>query len=90
MPDIHDLRRAGLSLRQADYWTRRGWLRPYNPDCGTGHGRIWPHTEVRVAAAMSRLIAAGLTVEAAHTVARGQAELAPGITVTVTDLGVAA
>jgi hypothetical protein len=27
MADVYDLVRAGLTYRQADYWTRKGYLR---------------------------------------------------------------
>lgn len=81
MADVNALLRAGLTYRQADHWTRRGYLRPTNPDCGSGHGRDYPASEVRVAGVMVRLVAAGLTVEAAHTVARGESQLAPGVRV---------
>lgn len=85
MSYTHDEMRAdtGLTSRQLDHWTRAGYLRPENPDCGTGHARRWPYAELKVARVMARLAKAGLTVEAAHRVARGQEELAPGVRVLV-------
>lgn len=77
----------GLTYRQLDYWTRQGYLRPVNPDPGSGVQRRWPEEELVVARLMRRLIAAGLKVEAAHRVARagGKAELSPGVWAEVTD-----
>jgi hypothetical protein len=82
MATIHDLTRVGLTARQADHWTRRGWLHADNADCGTGYQRTWPDSEVRVAATMAVLTRAGLVVPAAERVARG-GDLAPGIRVVV-------
>lgn len=78
---------AGLTYRQLDYWTNKGYLYSTNSGCGSGHERHWPDSELRVAATMRRLVEAGLTVKAAHTVARGGSELAPGVRVLV-DSGV--
>lgn len=73
----------GLSYRQLDYWVRVGYLRPGNPTGGSGTVRSWPDDELAVAQTMARLVAAGLTVAAAHMVARGDAEIAPGVRVLV-------
>lgn len=74
--------RAGLTIRQVDYWSRVGWL---HPDGGNGSGtsRRFGPEEIRVAVIMARLTAAGIVPEAANRVARGQAELAPGVRVLV-------
>lgn len=74
----------GATYRQVDLWTRKQLLRPENATPGSGLARRWPAEEIRVGTAMARLVAAGLTPEAAHRVARG-GQLAPGITVTLTD-----
>lgn len=86
-PDPQDSPKAAgaITYRQLDYWTRRGYLKPGNAGAGSGHWRRWSAEERAVAAMMARLIAAGLTVEAAHKVARagGRVELAPGVVVEV-------
>jgi hypothetical protein len=81
---------AGISYRQLDYWTRRGYLRPgmERSKFGSGQGgrsRVWPPAEVAVACRMARLVAAGLIPEAAAELARapGRHVLAPGITIEV-------
>lgn len=76
----------GISYRQLDYWVRRGYLRPGNADLGPGFRRTWDDDERRVATLMARLVRAGVSVEAAHRVARagGSLELAPGVRVEVT------
>lgn len=60
------------TYRQLDYWVRRGYLHPVG---GVGHGnpRDWPLSELRVARAMAVLTEAGLTVKAAHDIARSRA-----------------
>ena len=88
MAGIDDLcARAGITTRQANYWTSRGYLRPYNAGRGTGHALDWPPAEVAVAQVMGRLVRAGVTPEAACRVARGEA-LGIGLTVIIyTDSG---
>ena len=66
-------RACGITYRMLDYWTRKGWLRPYH-DGGSGRDRQWPATELQVAREMGLLVKAGLLPAAAHRVARaGQA-----------------
>ncbi len=74
---------AGMSYRQLDYWVHQGYLNPGHARPGSGSWRSWPPTEVTVARLMYRLVTAGLTVRAAHQVARGGPDLAPGIRVVV-------
>lgn len=83
MAGCQDFVAKGITYRQLDFWSRRGYLKASNPDCGSGREKHWPEAELRVADVMYRLTKAGLTVKAAHTVARGQSELAPGVTVLV-------
>jgi len=64
---------AGITYRQADYWSRAGWLRPLNPGCGNGHQRDYSPTEAVVAARMGRLVRAGLEPAVAAAVVRGDA-----------------
>jgi hypothetical protein len=73
----------GLSYRRLDMWTSRGLLEADVRNPGSGQRRTWSESELVVAAMMARLTDAGLTIEAAHRVARagGETELAPGIRV---------
>ncbi len=73
----------GITYRQLDTWVTKGWLNPDERNPGPGHARRFTGDEARVAIVMGRLVAAGLKPDAAHRVARGQWELAPGITVLV-------
>lgn len=78
----------GITYRQFSYWTQTGYLRPVNPDPGSGRLLEWPPAELEIARRMGRLTAAGLTVAFAASMARDSwptAALAPGITVTVSD-----
>jgi hypothetical protein len=73
---------TGLTMRQLEYWTRTGYLRPLNPAPGTGVPREYPTAERDIARTMLRLIAAGLIPAAAHRYARAPATaraLAPGV-----------
>ena len=72
-----------LTYRTLDYWTRRGYLQALNPDPGSGRQRHWPIEEARVAVTMSKLVAAGITVAAAHRAARNGGWLAEGVRVVV-------
>jgi hypothetical protein len=67
--------------RQVGYWIDQGWLRPASR--GVGNSYRWTDAEWRVAVVMARLAKAGLSPQAAHRVARGAAEIAPGVTVLV-------
>lgn len=80
-----DMTRCGASYRQIDHWTRAGYLHAVEGG-GTGHARRWPLAERHTAATMYRLVVAGLSPAAAHTVARngGDCELAPGVRVLIT------
>ena len=62
---------AGLTLRQAVYWPSQGYLKPVNPDCGSGAQLLWSPEEIEVAKLMRRLINAGFVLAAANQVARG-------------------
>ena len=70
--------RAGITYRQLDWWTRRGYLKPDHDwegrHSGTGTPREWMQEECRVAMAMGRLVQAGLRVDVAHRVARSGTE----------------
>jgi MerR HTH family regulatory protein len=84
-PELNPLA-AGITYRQLDHWTKRGYLHAENPSPGSGRKRRWSEGEKQVAALMLRLISAGLTVEAASAVARsgtGVHHLAPSIWIAV-------
>jgi DNA-binding transcriptional MerR regulator len=77
----------GLTARRLDHWTRLGYLKPEDQaHSGTGHRRTWPAVEVEVCRVMVQLVDAGLTLPAAHTVARGEPVLAPGVWVLLPDI----
>jgi DNA-binding transcriptional MerR regulator len=89
---LDEILKKGLTYRQLDHWTRRGWLRPQH-DGGTGNARVWPETELRIADLMRRLTRAGIAPEQAAQAARAHQEgralvrLAPGIVLAIdTDL----
>jgi DNA-binding transcriptional MerR regulator len=87
MPQPADfLAKAGISFRQLDYWTSRGYLHADNASPGTGNHRYWSGDELRVAITMRRLVDAGLGPATAARVARGEAEIGPGIRVTVEEV----
>lgn len=65
----------GLTYRQLDYWTRRGYLKAEDPTPGSGHSRTWLEDEQVIAARMLRLISCGFTVEAAARIARDETDL---------------
>lgn len=73
---------VGVTYRQLDYWTRRGWLRPEpRKKETTGVPRVWPWPELHVARLMARLVAAGINPGVAHRAARSDGQLAPGVRV---------
>jgi len=82
---------TGLTYRQIDYATRRGLLKPGHVQRrkrkgGSGSPRLWTAAELEVARTMGRLTAAGLTLDAAHRIARSgesRAEIAPGVWIEV-------
>ncbi|MEV4458487.1 MerR family transcriptional regulator [Microbispora sp. NPDC049633] len=83
--------RLGLTWRQLDHWTRKGYLHPEGGG-QTGVARIWPETELRIAALIARFSAAGLVMESAASVARSivafglvEVELGEGITLKIQD-----
>lgn len=84
--------KRGLTYRQLDHWTRRGWLRPAHIG-GTGNARVWSAAELQIADLMRRLTRAGLTPEVAAKAARSHQEgrllvtIGPGLVLAIdTDL----
>lgn len=82
-------RALGLTWRQLDHWANKGYL---HPEGGRAHGvaRVWPEPELRIAALMVRLAAAGMVLESAASVARSivafgltEVELGEGITLKI-------
>lgn len=83
MTTYAQLTAAGVSPRRIEWWTRKGHLRTYDTNPGTGNSREWRPGESRIGRDMVRFVdEAGLTPEAAHRAARGEA-LAPGIRLAV-------
>lgn len=88
-----DLLAIGITARQVDHWTRRGWILPWNSSPGSGHNRIWPEREANIARLMLRLIEAGWNTEAAAPLARavieghvdepGTVRIGPGLTLKI-------
>lgn len=79
-----DLTDLGLTYRQVDYWTRMGWLKPDNPEPGTGKVRRYGPDEVRVAALMSVLVTEGeMSPAKASAAARHGGFMASGLWVLV-------
>lgn len=82
---------VGISYRQLDHWTNRGYLRCDERVRETkGIARRWPTPERDIAQLMDRLITAGLAVGVAAPVAREmvetgmpEASVADGITILV-------
>jgi hypothetical protein len=73
---------AGLSPRQLEWWTRKGWLRTYDVSPGSGNSRTWHPGEDHIARLMIRFVKAGVSPESACLAARGL-PLAPGVTLAV-------
>lgn len=67
---IHDMVRAGLTERQARWWTDQGYLHADNIGCGTGRTLTWPRSEVSVATLMVQLVEVGVAPIVAARVAR--------------------
>lgn len=61
---------AGLTERQIDYWTVKGYLRADTAKPGSGNRRSYSADEVRCARLMVQLVAAGLRIEKAALIAR--------------------
>lgn len=57
-------RRAGITYRQLDHWTRKGWFNPIG-GVGTGTQRDYPSAEVEKVCAVAKLVHAGLLPEKA-------------------------
>lgn len=85
---------AGITYRQLDYWTNRGFLRSTNTATGRGRPRQYHRVEQHVAAVMARLTAGGIPATAAAVYARDYVErgittftLGGGITLKITPDG---
>lgn len=68
------LEATGLTYRQLDYWTRTGRIHAAAAVKGrrvqSGTARVWPDSEIRIAALIARLTALGLNLDVAARVAR--------------------
>lgn len=81
MPTRNDLIAVGLTARQVNYWTNKGYLRLAQPCNGSGHALDFEPGEVAVAALMAVYVMAGLTPAAAERAARHNGMIAPGVRV---------
>jgi len=65
-------KRSGITYRQLDYWTRKGWLRASRGTAmpGSGHQRAYTEHEAQVATRMGRLVHDGVSPERAAHLAR--------------------
>ncbi len=67
--------RAGISYRQLDHWTHRGWLHERDRGgAGSGVFRDYDSTEVAVCMRMAGLTVAGFNVVVAAGIARTMVE----------------
>lgn len=62
-----------LSYRRLDYYTRRGFVTPRNPDPGSGGRRAFAFAEAVKVAVIAELVAAGVQVTTAAAIANGAA-----------------
>lgn len=67
----------GVTLRQLDHWTTRGYLQANIASPGTGRSRTWSVAEFGVATRMKTLIGYGFEPSAAAIYARQQQIPAP-------------
>ena len=68
------LQRSGVSYRQLDHWTTKGWLQLTTASRGTGTSRDWAEREDYVAMTMNALVRIGLKAEQAAVFAREAVE----------------
>lgn len=65
-------RHTGVSYRQLDYWERTGFLVPsIRRAGGSGTQRLYSRADVRYAAAIKRLLDAGVSMQAIRRAAEG-------------------
>lgn len=64
------LDRTGISYRQLDHWTRKGWLVADDGTPGTGNVRHWEFNEFMVALVMRAMGKMGIRAEMAAPIAR--------------------
>jgi len=67
---VSQLLNQGLTYRQVDYWTNRGYLRAHSNNPGPGADRTWLDGETYVAARMLALVEVGFRLNKAHDLAR--------------------
>lgn len=64
------IRVTGVTYRQIDYWTRRGYLKPDVVDPGRGTRRHYPPRELDVAKRIAMRLVLGFTLARAAELAR--------------------
>lgn len=72
--DYRILLDAGLTVRQANYWTQRGYIRPSQAHPGSGNWRYYTTAELRVARWMVHLVTNGLSPARAAVLARNHTD----------------
>jgi DNA-binding transcriptional MerR regulator len=63
-------REAGITYRQLDYWTRRGYLEAERPGQGSGRDRLYNRSEIAIAKMAEAFRRAGLRLDVAFRTAR--------------------
>lgn len=72
---------SGITYRQLDHWTTRGWLEASAEKQGTGYPREWSNDQAEKARRVVALLNAGFTLHAALELSG----MPPGHTVTISD-----
>lgn len=70
MADARDLAAIGLTYRQIDHWTSKGWIIADEPNPGSGKDRTWPWSEVAIARLILTLRRCGFMMSKAVELAR--------------------
>lgn len=75
---------SGISYRQLDTWTRKGYLEAEGAGGGSGRAREWSMDELVIARRIKTLLAAGFVLAVAADLARkndGEHDLVDGVSV---------
>lgn len=83
---LAELMALGMTYRQLDSWTTRGFLRSSTPHPGTGRQRTWLPGEAEIAATMQLLTSAGVSPVKAHEAARNGGRLSDRVRVLIEPL----
>ena len=91
------VRQAGISYRQLDYWTTKGYLETVRGSRGTGWRRLWPRSEAITAMLMNAFTHFGMRPERAidqirkildedGNIKQREVQVFPGVTLRLDDL----